>query len=316
MDVVLPLKSEGLQEKSSLCISETFVDEQQRSSGEGSTTFDRKFPIQSAILTWSDISSETWPTGNFYDGNPALFEFSNMVLASTFSVGCSGAMCTNSSAAACVFSSPDVYRGQQIYIPGVSCQIDAHCTTFSPAYCENGLSLVARGLAKNGEYPSENAPPASRMDLMEYDCVAEQFALNHVLLCDKQPSPPSARPGYSENIHVLATTATDLLGAIQNAIASFTSELGTNGIPSNMVITPQVVQRTQRTVTRATKVLWASNRYVACATHLCSGFYFTSCMYKDPVNVVGQNVYPIGPVCGACPTGPNNCNLAIGLCSY
>ncbi|KAJ1363919.1 hypothetical protein KIN20_023883 [Parelaphostrongylus tenuis] len=44
------------------------------------------------------------------------------------------------------------------------------------------------------------------------------------------------------------------LGAIQNAIASFTNELGTNGIPSHMVLAPEVVQRTQRNVTRVTKV--------------------------------------------------------------
>uniref|UniRef100_A0A0K0D6E9 SCP domain-containing protein n=1 Tax=Angiostrongylus cantonensis TaxID=6313 RepID=A0A0K0D6E9_ANGCA len=180
----------------------------------------------------------------------------------------------------------------------------------------NFRSLVARGLAKNGEYPILNAPSASRMDLMEYDCIAEFFALNHVTLCDKQPSSPFARLGYSENIHILPTTATDLLGAIQNAIASFTSELETNGIPSNMVLTPEVFQRTQKAVTSVSKVLWASNRYVACATRLCSGFYFTSCMYKDPVNVIGQSIYPIGLVCSSCPTGPNNCNPAIGLCSY
>ncbi|KAE9413624.1 hypothetical protein Angca_006179, partial [Angiostrongylus cantonensis] len=180
----------------------------------------------------------------------------------------------------------------------------------------NFRSLVARGLARNGEYASENAPPASRMDLMEYDCQAEQVALNHVRSCDRIPAPPIARPGYSENIHVLATAATDVLGAIQNAIVMFTNELAANGIPSNMILTPQVVQRTQRTVTRVTKVLWGSNRFVGCATVLCRGFYFTSCMYRNPVNVVGQSIYTIGAVCSTCPTGPHNCNPAIGLCSY
>ncbi|KAJ1366837.1 hypothetical protein KIN20_027614 [Parelaphostrongylus tenuis] len=143
-------------------------------------------------------------------------------------------------------------------------------------------SLVARGLARNGEYRNENAPPASRMDLMEYDCHAEQLALNHARSCDRRLSSPFARPGYSENIHVLGTTATDLLGAIQNAIATFTGELSANGIPSNMILTPQVLQRTHRTVTRVAKVLWNSNRFVGCATVLCSGFYFTSCMYREP----------------------------------
>ncbi|KAJ1362591.1 hypothetical protein KIN20_022197, partial [Parelaphostrongylus tenuis] len=117
----------------------------------------------------------------------------------------------------------------------------------------NFRSLVATGRARNGEYPNENAPPASRMDLMEYDCHAEQLALSHAGSCDRREIPPFARPGYSENIHILDTTATDLLGAIQNAIASFIFELRGNGIPSNMILTPQVFQRTRRTVTRVAK---------------------------------------------------------------
>ncbi|KAJ1363996.1 hypothetical protein KIN20_023978 [Parelaphostrongylus tenuis] len=209
--------------------------------GPVSSTFDRRFPVQSAILLWADISGVAWPAGNVYDGKPALFEFSNMILANTLSVGCSGVMCTGTSAAACIFSSPLNEVGTPGPYTGVS-KVSA------------SSSLVARGLAKNGEYVNENAAPASRMDLMEYDCLAEQYALNHVLLCNKQQSPPLARAGYSENIHVLATTATDVLGAIQNAIASFTNELGTNGIPSHMVLAPEVVQRTQRNVTRVTKI--------------------------------------------------------------
>ncbi|KAJ1363920.1 hypothetical protein KIN20_023983 [Parelaphostrongylus tenuis] len=153
------------------------------------------------------------------------------------------------------------------------------------------------------------------MDLMEYDCHAEQVAHNHILSCNGQPAPPTSRPGYSENVHVLSTTATDVLGAIQNAIGMFTNELGGNGIPSNMLFTPHVAQRTQRTVTRVSKVLWGTNRYVGCATHLCSGFYFTSCMYRDPVNVVGASIYTIGAVCSACPMG-SSCNGDVGLCSY
>uniref|UniRef100_A0A0K0D7C0 Lipoprotein n=1 Tax=Angiostrongylus cantonensis TaxID=6313 RepID=A0A0K0D7C0_ANGCA len=83
-----------------------------------------------------------------------------MIRSQTVAVGCSGAMCGPVSTAA------NVNVGEQVYMPGTPCRDDSQCTRFSPAYCDNGLSLVARGLAKNGEYPSENAPPASRMDLM------------------------------------------------------------------------------------------------------------------------------------------------------
>ncbi|KAJ1350693.1 hypothetical protein KIN20_006554 [Parelaphostrongylus tenuis] len=186
-----------------------------------------------------------WPMGNVFNGDPVNLPFAN------------------------------------VYVSGPSCRDNEMCSGPGPGVCEGG-SLVARGLARNGEYRNENAPPASRMDLMEYDCHAEQLALNHARSCDRRLSSPFARPGYSENIHVLGTTATDLLGAIQNAIATFTGELGANGIPSNMILTPQVLRRTHRTVTRVAKVLWNSNRFVGCATVLCSGFYFTSCMYREP----------------------------------
>ncbi|VDM52756.1 unnamed protein product [Angiostrongylus costaricensis] len=96
-------------------------------------------------------------------------------------------------------------------------------TAFSSAFRETALgmhnnfrSLVARGRAVNAEHPGEFAPPSSRMDLLEYDCTAEAFAHNHVRSCDRRESSPAARPGYQENIHILATTATDALGAIQN----------------------------------------------------------------------------------------------------
>ncbi|VDM52751.1 unnamed protein product [Angiostrongylus costaricensis] len=116
----------------------------------------------------------------------------------------------------------------------------------------------------------------------EYDCGAEQLALDHVKSCDRQLSPPTSRPGYKENIHILETTATDVLGALQNAVAMWNKELEANGIPSNLLLTPQIFQRQQKTVTNVAKILWGTNKYVGCATQLCSGFYFTSCMYRKP----------------------------------
>ncbi|KAJ1354287.1 hypothetical protein KIN20_011170 [Parelaphostrongylus tenuis] len=102
----------------------------------------------------------------------------------------------------------------------------------------NFRSAVATGRMRNGEYPNENAPPSSHMNLLKYDCAAEQHAFNHVRGCSGHGSVPFARPGYSENIHVLRTTATDHLGAIQNAIVTWQNELPGHGIPSNMIFMP------------------------------------------------------------------------------
>uniref|UniRef100_A0A0K0D562 SCP domain-containing protein n=1 Tax=Angiostrongylus cantonensis TaxID=6313 RepID=A0A0K0D562_ANGCA len=279
-----------------------------------------------------------WPANNTFDGNPALRDFVNVGLIgiilgkttpSRFHRSFWRTLLLSDAPAPCA----RILQPLRVFFRHLTCKLETKSIFLARRVKSTQIasdsvqlsvkmgyvltiSLVARGLARNGEYASENAPPASRMDLMEYDCQAEQVALNHVRSCDRIPAPPIARPGYSENIHVLATAATDVLGAIQNAIVMFTNELAANGIPSNMILTPQVVQRTQRTVTRVTKVLWGSNRFVGCATVLCRGFYFTSCMYRNPVNVVGQSIYTIGAVCSTCPTGPHNCNPAIGLCSY
>uniref|UniRef100_A0A0K0D3Q0 SCP domain-containing protein n=1 Tax=Angiostrongylus cantonensis TaxID=6313 RepID=A0A0K0D3Q0_ANGCA len=177
--------------------------------------------IEAAVLTWSEIRSEVWPVTNIFNGNPALRNFSNLIRSTTTAVGCASTVCINKVSSACVFSQP---------------------------------SLVARGRARNGEYANENAPPASRMDLLEYDCTAEQYALNHVSSCDRHQSAAASRPGYEENIHILETTATDFLGALQNAVATWSNELAANGIPSNEIYTLQVSQRTEKTVTRVTKV--------------------------------------------------------------
>ncbi|KAK6016087.1 hypothetical protein OSTOST_18434, partial [Ostertagia ostertagi] len=77
-------------------------------------------------------------------------------------------------------------------------------------------AFVATGRARNGYYAAEYAPPAALMYRLKYDCWAEAYAQAHVRSCSGRVSSPWQRPGWKENIHVLRTTATDDLGAIQN----------------------------------------------------------------------------------------------------
>ncbi|KAE9413625.1 hypothetical protein Angca_006180 [Angiostrongylus cantonensis] len=176
-------------------------------------------------------------------------------------------------------------------------------------------SVVARGLARNGEYRSRNAPSSSRMYRLEYDCRAEHYAYNHVKTCDKKLLPPHYRPGYEENIHLFGLTYANPFAAFQNAFVTWTSELRKNGIPWDMIFTYKLSQRRYKSVVRVTKIIWGNNRHVGCATYKCRGFYFTSCMYRKPVNVIGEAIYKIGEVCSSCPGGWKKCNKAVGLCS-
>ncbi|KAJ1361713.1 hypothetical protein KIN20_021038 [Parelaphostrongylus tenuis] len=155
-----------------------------------------------------------------------------------------------------------------------------------------------------------------------YDCTAEYFALKHVKSCDKQHWADCNSPGYKENIHNLETNETSLNNSfvIHTAISTWASELKNNGIRLNMVFTPEV-SRQKNKVTSVTKVekllnlqiMWGVNRNVGCATQECNGFYFTSCIYYNIVNTVGEDIYKIGASCNEC-LSKNECISLGGLC--
>ncbi|WKY09582.1 hypothetical protein Q1695_002163 [Nippostrongylus brasiliensis] len=174
-------------------------------------------------------------------------------------------------------------------------------------------SHVAVGLtARNGFYGNnEIAPPAGLMYRLKYSCEAEMAAYNHVITCDQKPTPRRFRWGWKENYQVLKTVHTDELGALQNAIAQWTGFLATIGLPYNMLYTRRIDQGSLYRI--LTKMLWAKNQHVGCATHRCHGFYFTSCMYSDITDALGQSIYPVAAVCSQCPSG-NHCELSNGLC--
>ncbi|KAJ1362190.1 hypothetical protein KIN20_021629 [Parelaphostrongylus tenuis] len=122
--------------------------------GPASSALELRSPIQSAVMKWSEISDVVWPAGNVFDGNPTLLPFANMIRANTVSVGCSYDMCKGSSAAACVFSSPNVRKSAKVYTSGLPCLDDEHCNRFSPTFCEGGLCVDAAR-------PTTAAPPTT-----------------------------------------------------------------------------------------------------------------------------------------------------------
>ncbi|EYC07986.1 hypothetical protein Y032_0068g236 [Ancylostoma ceylanicum] len=98
------------------------------------------------------------------------------------------------------------------------------------------------------------APPATIMYRMKYDCNAESYAHQHAGSCNRNRLPPSAMPGYKENIHVLNTVQTTPAGAIQNALATWWSELARFGMRSNMMFYPSEANRGARSVMNWSKV--------------------------------------------------------------
>ncbi|EYC08063.1 hypothetical protein Y032_0068g278 [Ancylostoma ceylanicum] len=147
------------------------------------------------------------------------------------------------------------------------------------------------------------APPATLMYRMKYDCNAESYAQQHAGSCNTRPLPPYAMPGYKENQHVLRTVQTTPAGAIQNALATWWSQLARFGMRSNMLFFPSEARRGARNVLSWSKMAWWNNMRVGCSVQNCGTFYFTVCMYQPGGNYFNQHVYQVGAVCSGCPRG-------------
>ncbi|PIO67805.1 SCP-like protein [Teladorsagia circumcincta] len=176
-------------------------------------------------------------------------------------------------------------------------------------------AYVAMGRARNG-YTGTFAPEATLMYSLVYSCEAEQYAYQHVTTCDRQLSPVSSRPGWKENYYIYYNTYVDNLGALTAAISKWQTQLAYNGLPQDLIFRMSMRQARTKIVRKMTKMIWAKNQYVGCATQNCGSFYFTSCLYKDFVNTIDESIYTAGSACSECPAGQDECLAASGLCPW
>ncbi|WKY09699.1 hypothetical protein Q1695_002227 [Nippostrongylus brasiliensis] len=146
---------------------------------------------------------------------------------------------------------------------------------------------------------------------LKYNCEAERIAYNRATTCKTRPIPPARRPGWKENYHYLNNVHTTQLDALRSAIKSWTGMLASHGLPSNMIYSRLLARRDAAKI--LSKMLWGTNRHVGCATVKCKRFYFTSCMYRDHTNTIGQRIYPVAAVCSLCPP-ELYCDSRNGLC--
>ncbi|EYC30042.1 hypothetical protein Y032_0005g2414 [Ancylostoma ceylanicum] len=64
------------------------------------------------------------------------------------------------------------------------------------------------------------------------------------------------------------------------------------------------------------KMGWATSNLLGCSIVKCStsNRYVGVCRYSPKGNLVNYNVYQVGTVCSACPSGKTSCNRDEGLC--
>ncbi|ETN70632.1 SCP-like protein, partial [Necator americanus] len=136
---------------------------------------------------------------------------------------------------------------------------------------------------------------------MQYSCDAESYAQQHASTCNGRRLDPIHHRGYKGNIYVLYDLQTTKEGAMQWAMQEWWYQLRRNGMRRDMWFTQKERERNLN-IRSWSRMAWSNNKYVGCAVERCSQFYFVICMYPDGGNHLNQHVYPIGPVCSACPT--------------
>ncbi|KAK6036837.1 SCP-like protein [Cooperia oncophora] len=171
--------------------------------------------------------------------NPALYHFANMVHSKTTGIGCAYKVCGGTRLTVmCLYNKIGYYTNSVMWEKGNACRSDTDCTTYPGSSCSEGLcvkelekpdpgtnamcpsngnmtdaarrkfldlhnffrSRVAKGLEPDAL--GGNAPKASKMLKMVYDCDVEASAIRQSRKCVYGHSTPAERPGLRENIYM------------------------------------------------------------------------------------------------------------------
>ncbi|KAK5979818.1 hypothetical protein GCK32_004607 [Trichostrongylus colubriformis] len=61
------------------------------------------------------------------------------------------------------------------------------------------------------------------------------------------------------------------------------------------------------------QMAWHDSVRLGCGIQRCRNFYFVVCQYGPGGNIIGEDIYDVGPTCSRCPIG-TTCERANGLC--
>ncbi|EYC33394.1 hypothetical protein Y032_0002g776 [Ancylostoma ceylanicum] len=175
----------------------------------------------------------------------------------------------------------------------------------------NYRSLLAKGQAQNGNFGY--APQAMNMQKMEYDCAAEQAAIQYSGTCSRVLSDPKTRPGYKENIIEVNKLYLTNEEVATKASDRWWRELSKYGVNRRMFFSSAVRYRTTNIVTHFAKMAWHDNVKLGCGITKCDKFFFVVCRYGPGGNIVDNFFYTRGTTCTGCPAG-TTCDAATGLC--
>ncbi|CAJ0592091.1 unnamed protein product [Cylicocyclus nassatus] len=311
--------------------------------------------INSTMNNWWDAAKKYGVTDpqNRYTSSK-LYSFSNMVFPETTKIGCAYKVCTGSTNAltfTCLYNGIGYYTNEPMWETGSACVTGADCTTYANSGCSGGLctkgadipdtnnqcatntgmtdavrqkfltlhnsfrSSLARGLEPDAL--GGNAPKASKMLKMVYDCSVEANAMKHAKKCVYEHSEDKERPNLGENLYYTSALNFDKVKAAAQASQLWWNELKEYGVGPSNKLTRALWDRNNTQIGHYSQMAWETSYKLGCAVVACSKFTYAVCQYGPAGNYLDNLIYTIGNPCtsdAGCP-GSYTCSVAEGLCN-
>ncbi|RCN41455.1 SCP-like protein, partial [Ancylostoma caninum] len=179
------------------------------------------------------------------------------------------------------------------------------------------LHNFRRGLLATGQIPRKDGkhlPTASNMQKMTYDCTLEEGAIQYASTCPTRLSELSSRPNVGENFKTFPATRFTFDTAAKKSVTEWWKVIrDVNFFEKVVVFRPF---HDGHPISSFTQMAWATSNRLGCSIVNCStsNRYVGVCRYTQRGNIVNNNVYEVGAVCSACPSGMTSCNRDEGLC--
>ncbi|KHJ92248.1 SCP-like protein [Oesophagostomum dentatum] len=176
-------------------------------------------------------------------------------------------------------------------------------------------SRVARGLEPDAL--GGNAPKASKMLKMVYDCNVEASAIQHSQKCVYAHSDSADRPGLGENLFKTTALNVDRTSIAAESSQMWWDELKEAGVGPSNNLTDALWNRTGKVIGHYSQMAWDRTYKLGCSVQHCSSFTYSVCQYGPAGNYLNQLIYALGEPCtddSGCP-GTYTCNASEGLCN-
>ncbi|PIO65963.1 SCP-like protein [Teladorsagia circumcincta] len=175
-------------------------------------------------------------------------------------------------------------------------------------------SRLAQGLVPNG-MTGKNCAQGMNLYSMIYDTDLENEAQQYANSCPLSGSSPESRTSGENFAAIPSSSATTYYDAVYQAIKEFWREIKVNadGVNEAMVFTDVLRYKTLAPL-RFTQMAWANTYQVGCGARQCGENTVVVCRYNPRGNIVGENIYDVGPTCGECFDICTTAYLYKGLC--